>query len=74
MADINAAKKFQKSHNSNYYKAQVGRTLDNKPKRMRRHLRNHPGDTQAAGLYKERYHKDVPPTLTSKGRKLAARA
>lgn len=74
MADINAQKKYQKQHNGSYYKLQVGRTLDNKVKRLRRHLKNFPNDTQAAGLWTARVRKPLPADLTSKGRTISARS
>lgn len=62
-----AARKKQK------YAVQAGITLDNKPKRLARHLRSNPRDERNASIYIARHSKTMPPKLTSKGRRLNER-
>ena len=41
----------------NFYKLQFGLTDRNKKRRLRRHIRSFPDDTQARSIWRERYEK-----------------
>lgn len=73
---INKTNKRQSAHNANYYKVQVGRTDDNKRKRLRRHLRRFPNDGEGVKIWTERYGRKVAALdgVTAKGAKVLDRA
>jgi hypothetical protein len=58
-----------------YYASQGMRTETNRKRRMRNHIRSHPGDRKAATIYEQvkKFGSAASFVLTSKGRKLHKR-